>query len=402
MPTLTLVRPHRNQIPILRSQKRYNVIRAGRRFGKSTLIPALCAETTVRDDLPVGLFFPRYKLMTEVWRDLVARFRPVARRVREDEKRIELINGTHMEFWTLEDPDAGRSRKYGRIIVDEAGLQRDLRSRWSEALRPTLSDYQGDAYFFGTPKGRKTDYEWFCKRHETDRDWHEFHFSSYDNPHLKKEEIDAMVAELGDLVAAQEVFAEFVDLSDWEPLIPAPQLWDRLLEPTPYDGPEVLAMDAGVTSDCFAVVSVSRHPSDDQIIVPQWSRVWVPSHGPLDFREIETEIKDYVSRRNVIQVTYDPYQLHLFAQRLSDDVWTSPFSQGLERTEADKGLLQLVLDRKLRHAGEPELREHVLNAARKLNSEGRLRMVKPSPDKKIDAAVALAMAAHRSLSLNLY
>ena len=111
-----------------------------------------------------------------------------------------------------------------------------------------------------------------------------------------------------------------------------------------------------------------------------------------------------IERFNVVQVCYDPFQLHYLAQRLTDVVWCKPFNQGADRLEADVQLRSLIVHRKIFHDGSfHELRSHLGNADAKVDDTGhRLRMVKRNASGKIDAAVALSMASYRTLELNLY
>src|SRR5262245_55846883 len=112
MPTqiqLTLPRPHAAQRAMLREARRYNVAACGRRFGKSTLAIELLSRPALEAQ-PVGYFAPTYKLLTELWRWLDMTLRPVMRRANATDRRIELITGGVIECWTLEDPNAGRSR----------------------------------------------------------------------------------------------------------------------------------------------------------------------------------------------------------------------------------------------------------------------------------------------------
>lgn len=207
--TLKLPRPHSAQRHILATARRYNVAAMGRRWGKSTL----CIELGTRPALagkPVGYFAPAYKLMVEVWRSMTSALRPVARRINTTERRIELVTGGVIEFWTLDDPDAGRSRRYARAIVDEAGMVKDLGARWNEAIRPTLADYAGDAWFFGTPKGRNYFWELWLKG-QNDPLWMSWQMPTERNPYIPPAEVAAMRADLPALVAAQEVDAEFTD-----------------------------------------------------------------------------------------------------------------------------------------------------------------------------------------------
>lgn len=208
--TLTLPTPHKAQRVLLRNAARYNAAACGRRWGKSTLCVELAARPTL-EGLPVGWFAPNYKLLTESWRVVTNTLAPVISRRSKQERRVELITGGVVEFWTLEDPDAGRSRKYRRIIVDEAGLVRDLETQWQEAIRPTLTDYAGDAWFLGTPKGRN--FFWACyeRGQQPDSGWNSWCFPTVSNPHIDAAEVAAAKDELPAVVFAQEYEAAFTE-----------------------------------------------------------------------------------------------------------------------------------------------------------------------------------------------
>ena len=92
--------------------------------------------------------------MLEVWRELSSRLVSIASRVNASERRIENIAGGLLEFWSLDNVNAGRGRKYKRIIIDECAFVPNLLDAWNYSLRPTLVDYRGDAYFLSTPKGK--------------------------------------------------------------------------------------------------------------------------------------------------------------------------------------------------------------------------------------------------------
>lgn len=175
----------------------------------------MAVELAVRPALegkPVGYFTPTYKLLTEYWRNLTAILAPVTKRANATEHRIELITGGLIECWTLEDSNAGRSRKYARVIPDEAGLVANLGDIWQAAIRPTLADYQGDAWLLGTPKGRNFFYDCWMRGQDSLRiDWQSWQRPTSDNPYIKSEEIEAMRQEMTERRFEQEVQAQFLD-----------------------------------------------------------------------------------------------------------------------------------------------------------------------------------------------
>lgn len=152
---------HASQQKVVNERSRFNLLECGRRWGKDVLGEDRALRPTVKKGLPVGWFAPTYKLLKPNWRSIIARLGGMAsdggmiRDKSETEMRLELINGGVLEFWSMDNPDAGRGRDYARVVVNEAGLVRDLQDRFYANIRPTLSVLSGDAWLFGTPKGRR-------------------------------------------------------------------------------------------------------------------------------------------------------------------------------------------------------------------------------------------------------
>lgn len=190
-----------------------------------------------------------------------------------------------------------------------------------------------------------------------------------------------------------------------ERFLPSILWWDACKEELPAlddRTPLVLAADAGVSNDYFALVGTSRHPARHDDVSVRLVMVWKPHGKELDFDAIETEIAGICERFNVVQLCFDAYQLHYMMQRLGRRVWTDAFSQQSERLSADKSLLDLIQSKRLAHDGNIELRQAVDNADRQVDAESRkLRIVKRKDDLKIDPAVACSMSAYRCLELNI-
>lgn len=205
-----------------------------------------------------------------------------------------------------------------------------------------------------------------------------------------------------------ETADEAFEATNSERFLPSMLLWDACKSELPSLDPHepmVLAADAGVSNDLFALVGVTRHPDRHEDVAVRYVRVWkAPPGGQIDFDEIEAEVRLLCERWNVVQLTYDPYQLHQMMSRLQNDtvVWASEFGQQAERLESDKQVLDLAIQRRLAHDGNVELRQAVDNADRKTDPESRkIRIVKRAETLKIDPLVALSMGSKRCLDLNL-
>lgn len=214
---------HAGQLEIKHNAARFNVVNCGRRFGKSILGEDLAMDTALAGG-PVGWFSPDYKSLLENWRSLMRILAPVTVRKSELEKRIELRGGGIIECWSLDsDPECSRGRKYKRVIIDEAAKVRWLMRAWLEAIRANLADFQGDAWFFSTPKGRNDYWELYQRGADPQRaDWRCWKRPTSVNPFILPEEIEAMRLEMGSRIASQEIDAEFLEVGgrffdEWVP-----------------------------------------------------------------------------------------------------------------------------------------------------------------------------------------
>jgi len=214
---LSFNRLHQAQKDIRNNARRYNVCCLGRRTGKTVLglDTLIVAERGAIDGYPVGWFAPSYKYLDEVFRAAKHILAPVIRRIDSQQHRIELVTGGCIDFWSMDNDDPARGRKYSIVVIDEAAMVKRLESVWNLAIRPTLIDYAGSAWFLSTPKGIN-DFHTLYKRglHDSesyDPDWMSWQMPSSVNPHLDPAELETARAESPELVFKQEYLAEFVD-----------------------------------------------------------------------------------------------------------------------------------------------------------------------------------------------
>jgi hypothetical protein len=190
--------------------------------------------------------------------------------------------------------------------------------------------------------------------------------------------------------------------------------WDNCKEstqPIERSEPAVIALDAatgsenpGYVADCFAMIMVTRHPNRKADVMVRYCGIWEPAPGQLlDFGPIEAELRRLCREFAVVEVTYDPHQLHDMATRLKNEQIANikPFSQQGARLQADKQLQDIIMSRRIAHDGNPLLRHHIDNANIKKYGQDSIRIVKRSTSQKVDAAVALSMGTARVLYYNL-
>jgi hypothetical protein len=200
---------HRNQQKIINEAKRFNVLNCGRRFGKSKLSVNLLVEGAL-EGYPVGYFAPTYKLLEGTFKECYNALEQVIKR-KHDQQFIELVTGGIIEFWSLDNPNAGRSRKYKVAIIDEAAFVKDLWEAWTQSIRPTLTDMKGGAWFMSTPKGKNDFYKLWMRGQTGEEGWASWQMPTSTNPFIDISEIESAEKDLPALAFKQEYLAEFND-----------------------------------------------------------------------------------------------------------------------------------------------------------------------------------------------
>ncbi len=267
-----LPRPHPAQQEVIDSAARFNVLAWGRRAGKSVLEIDRVCETALNGQ-PAAWFAPTYKYLAQAWRELCAVLRPVASRLQETEHRIELITGGVVEAWTLDSPDPARGRKYKRVVVDEAALVQRLDQAWNGAIRPTLVDLQGDAWFGSTPKGRNYFWTLFQRGQDPEEtEWKSWQLPTAANPNIEASEIEAARLGTPEHFFLQEYLAQFIEDGGVvfrrvrESATSAGQ--DKAVEGHQY----AFGVDWGKTND-FTVISVIDLTTREQVAIDRSNRV---------------------------------------------------------------------------------------------------------------------------------
>lgn len=219
-------------------KNRFVVGRCGRRWGKTDFGKVIAVDGAVKGE-KIGWFAPNYKIQTEAYAEIATALRPVKTESSEMKGLIRTTAGGRIDFWTTNDPLAGRSRHYHKVIMDEAAFMKENAiDIWNQAIEPTLYDYTGKVLVISNTNGVSPAnfLHMLCEPDAKrapgvpgpERGFVEFHGTIYDNPHLPKrragesdadhairraENIEALRKTKHPLVWRQEYLAEFVDFS---------------------------------------------------------------------------------------------------------------------------------------------------------------------------------------------
>jgi len=214
---------------------RFKALRCGRRFGKTDFAKIWITQGLVQGR-ECAWFAPQHMTWSEVYSDLADTLQPILEKSSKAEAVMRLRTGGRLDLWSLENPIAGRGRRYHRVAIDEAAFAKNgdnkvdgtMMSLWEKAIKPTLYDYGGEALVCSNSAGKNPDNFFYNICTDPKYGFREFHATTMDNPLLPKrlqnESLDAwrarraqyqadLIKDNDPLVYQQEYLAEFVDWS---------------------------------------------------------------------------------------------------------------------------------------------------------------------------------------------
>lgn len=214
MPVVRLPTLHPGQVAAFNQGWRFLAMRCGRRWGKTSYAVTLACDTAAKKQ-PVGFFAPDYKILAETYQEIRDILDPIITTASQQRGVIRTRGGGRVDFWSLDNPRAGRSRKYKLALIDEAAYTKpNMIDMWHQAIRPTLLDLRGSAIALSNTAGADPDnflYQ-ICtqpKKHG----FVDFHAPSAANPFMSRAELADLELKSHPLVWRQEYLAEFVDWS---------------------------------------------------------------------------------------------------------------------------------------------------------------------------------------------
>ncbi len=189
---------------------RFKIVAAGRRTGKSRLAAWMLIVNALQADRGhVFYVAPTQGQARDImWQTLLELGHPVINGSHINNLQIKLENGATISLKGADRPETMRGVSLKFLVMDEyADMKPEV---FEQILRPALADQEGGAMFIGTPMGRNHFYELYkyaeLNDDETYKAWH---FTSYDNPLIKRTEIDIAKRSMSSYAFRQEFMASF-------------------------------------------------------------------------------------------------------------------------------------------------------------------------------------------------
>ena len=215
MSTIKGYKPHPSQKvihdSINKDGAKYYVFNIGRQWGKTMFaINQLLYWCINSPGSQIAWVSPVYAQSKKVFDELE---RATARSGMFEFNRSELTVkgcGSTIRFFSGERPDNIRGNTFDYLVIDEMAFTRP--ELWLEVLQATVLVKGKKVIFISTPKG-KNHFHSLSLQHNYDPNYRYFHFTSYDNPMIDPNEIDAIKRSLPEHIFRQEYLAEFMDNS---------------------------------------------------------------------------------------------------------------------------------------------------------------------------------------------
>jgi Terminase large subunit, T4likevirus-type, N-terminal len=201
------------QATVISCDKRFRVLVAGRRFGKTELALIELLRAVRRPDRVAWYVAPTYKQAKHIaWKRLKALVRPYQPlRIYETDLRIEFPWQATIALRGADNYDSLRGEGLDFMVLDEyASMAREV---WSEVLRPMLADRRGAALFIGTPHGFNHFYDLYSNAQQS-TDWAAFHFTTEQGGNVSAEELQSAQREMDPRTYRQEFQASFENLGE--------------------------------------------------------------------------------------------------------------------------------------------------------------------------------------------
>lgn len=287
---LDLPRLRNDQLAIARHPAKVKVLAMGRRWGKTVMSGRIVMNTLIQHGR-VAWVAPTYKNTRPLWRWVTNIVAPAVKsgemQINKAERVITTRRGGELAIYSGDNIDSIRGEAFNLVVMDEAAKLPE--GAWTDAIMPTLADYDGDAILISTPRGRNWFYTEFVRARQDGEYAAGWQAPTVDNPHPQIRR----AAEL-----ARDRVPEATYLQEWQAqFVESAGVFRRIREAAtaaPQDGAHqghqyIIGVDLARTMDytAIAVVDISQAPP---------ALVYLDRFNRLDWRIQMDRIKAVVER----------------------------------------------------------------------------------------------------------
>ena len=193
---------------VFHNDRRFRVLVAGRRFGKTYLAITELCRAAWGEGKVAWYVAPTYRQAKRlVWKPLKEITRPFwAGKPNETDLTIQLTTGGTISLRGADNYDSLRGEGLDFVTLDEYASMHP--EAWIEVLRPALADRRGKALFIGTPTGLNHFYDLFQEARNRP-EWAAFQFTTEEGGNVAVEELESAASEMDERVYRQEFQGSF-------------------------------------------------------------------------------------------------------------------------------------------------------------------------------------------------
>lgn len=202
--------PRKYFLPLHNTKKRWIVIVAHRRSGKSTsALNHLQRDALRTPNSRYGYIAPTYKQAKNIAWDILKQYAKSIPGIifNEVELTAKYPNGSKLTLFGSDSPDSLRGMGFWGVVFDEYSQQPS--NIFSEIIRPALTDHQGYAIWLGTPKGKNEFYRLYQFACDNE-DWLPLFLTVDDTHILPQSEIDQARKVMTDDEFQQEFYCNWL------------------------------------------------------------------------------------------------------------------------------------------------------------------------------------------------
>lgn len=205
------------QAKIFSSRKRFKVVNAGRRFGKTWVSGAFIMNKACNFEKKVIIYVAPTLVMARnlMWDTWIKDHVPeeYIKHKNEQNMVMKFTNGSVLYCLSAEHPDRLRGLAADLLIIDECAM---ISNDFYDVVSPVLADkhHDGEGLYISTPKGYNWFYDLYCFGKEHPENYDCFQYTTIEGGNVADEKIAEDKARMSPKMFAQEYLASFESVSE--------------------------------------------------------------------------------------------------------------------------------------------------------------------------------------------
>lgn len=270
---LVLPKLRNDQLVIAKHPAKIKVLSMGRRWGKTMMSGRIVMNVLLQHGRAAWIA-PTYKNTRPMWRWALQITAPAVQsrkmNVNKADRVITTNRGGELAIYSGDNIDSIRGEAFNLVILDEAAKLSE--GDWTDAIMPTLADYDGDAVLISTPRGRNWFYNEYMRAIGDGKHAAAWQAPTSDNPLPNiRRAFELARTRVPELTFRQEWLAEFVESSG---------VFRRIVEAATATALDaaipgrvyIAGVDVADAND-FTVVSILDATAREQVYIDRFNRV---------------------------------------------------------------------------------------------------------------------------------